>query len=44
MGLFLSLCVRHLTQLDDNDVDDDDEEGVNPIRITYLSKSVLQKN
>ena len=30
--LFLSLCVCQLTQLDDNDVDNDDEEGVNPIK------------
>ena len=44
VNFFLSSCVRQLTQLADNDVDDDDEEGVNPIRITYLSKSVLQKN
>ena len=44
VNFFLSSCVRQLTQLADNDVDDDDEEGVNPIRITYLSISVLQKN
>ena len=44
VNFFLSLCVRQLTELEDNDVDDDDDEGVNPIRITYLSISVLQKN
>ena len=44
VNFFLSLCGRQLTQLDDIDVDDDDDGGVNPIRITYLSISVLQKN
>ena len=44
VNFFPYLCVCQLTQLDDNDVVDDDDEGVNPIRITYFSKSVLEKN